>query len=72
MDRVARATIARMRRRGYRVLFQCNYDASISVMAITSSGTAYIVKGRLSDDSRAIAELGKMVRLDEEAEGKGA
>lgn len=65
MNRASRATIERMRQRGYRVLFQINHDASISVTAISPARQAYIVQGKLCEDSRLITELARMVRLDE-------
>jgi len=44
----------------------CNYDASVSVTAIAPSGEAYIVHGKLCDDSRLIAELARIVGLPQE------
>jgi hypothetical protein len=57
-----------MRDRGFRVLFQCNADGTIAVMAITSSGQTYVVRGRVCDDSRAVAELARMVGVNEKRE----
>jgi hypothetical protein len=65
MNRTARLTIERIREGGFRVLFECNPDASIAVMALSAAGEAFIVRGRLCDDSRAVAELARMVGLDE-------
>jgi hypothetical protein len=59
--------IERIRRRGFRVLFECNYDTSIAVTAISPAKEAYIVRGRLCDDSRIIAELARMVGMHEPA-----
>jgi hypothetical protein len=66
MNRAARATIQRLRDRGFRVLFMCNYDASISVTAISPKGEAYIVQGKLCDDSRLIVELARITGLNHE------
>ncbi len=63
MDRPARAMIERIRKRGFRVLFECNYDASIAVTAISPTKEAYIVRGRLCDDSRIVEELARMLDL---------
>ncbi len=63
MNKNARQTIERIRQHGYRVLFMCNYDASISVTAISPKGEAYIVQGKLCDDSRLISELARIVGL---------
>jgi hypothetical protein len=67
MNRSARATIQRLRAHGFRVLFMCDYDASITVSAVSCTREAYIVKGKLCDDSRLISELAKMTGLGEEA-----
>jgi hypothetical protein len=72
MNRNARATIQRLRDHGFRVLFMCNYDASISVTAISTRGEAYIVQGKLCDDSRLIAELARIVGLDGELGTRGS
>jgi len=66
MNRMATTIIRRIRKRGFRVLFQCNFDASIAAAAIAPDGEAFIVQGKLCDDSCLIAELGKMVGLDAE------
>lgn len=66
MNKVSRVMIERMRQRGFRVLFQINHDASICVTAISPKREAYIVQGRLCEDSRLIDELARMVRLDEQ------
>jgi hypothetical protein len=63
MDRTARQTINRMRQRGFRVLFQCNPDTSIAIAAISPKGEAFIVHGKLCDDSRIVGELAAMVGL---------
>jgi hypothetical protein len=65
MDRTDRATIRHLRQRGYRVLFQCNADGTIALMAISPAGQAYIVRGRVCDDSRAVVELGRMVGMNQ-------
>ena len=65
MNRTARLTLKRIREGGFRVLFECNPDASIAVMALSAAGEAFIVRGRLCDDTRAIAELARMVGLNE-------
>ncbi len=72
MNNAARATIDRMRRRGFRVLFMCNYDGSISASAISPKGEAFIVHGRLSDDSRIIEELARMVALGDVQQPTGS
>jgi hypothetical protein len=61
MNGSARAMIGRIRKRGFRVLFECNYDGSIAVMAISPTREAYVVRGRLCDDSRIIQELAQML-----------
>lgn len=50
------------------MLFQINCDASISVTAISPQHEAYIVQGKLCDDSRLVNELAKAVRLDQPAD----
>ncbi|MGE5611735.1 MAG: hypothetical protein ACM359_20985 [Bacillota bacterium] len=67
MDKATRATIERIRRHGFRVLFQCNPDTSLSVAAISPARQLYIVQGKLCDDSRLVAELARMVGVDREA-----
>ncbi len=72
MDRTARDTIRRLRERGFRVLFECNYDGTICVTGISATGETYIVHGRICDDRRAIAELAQMANLPVEPTVPGA